>query len=415
MSLINQVLQDLEKRHAVDSELQTLPPFVRPVARRAHASRTFMLAGVFVLVVCAIAAFMYGRVWAPVPALPLPVPQAAQKNVLAAMPVQPQPVQPETLAATPVAAATAGPPAFAPVSRLSDELSLVAPPPSRLRPAVEKPAKPAIIEKPAKPTAAAAPAVVEPPAHQQAQASGEQEPSSGDKPPQTEAPPTPVAPVGTPAPAEPTAALDAPSGINKQMREVAPAERAEIAFRKGVAQIQEGRANAAELEFRDALKQDPTHIGALQALLGLLVDSGRNNEAEQFLVKALQINPRQPRHAMVLARLEVERGDVTGAVNTMVAALPYVQTDFDFYAFLAALLQREGRHREAVDYYRTSLRGVPGNGVWMMGLTISLRASNQAAEAREAFASALNSKQLSPQLQEFVERQLRELSAQKKN
>jgi MSHA biogenesis protein MshN len=99
----------------------------------------------------------------------------------------------------------------------------------------------------------------------------------------------------------------------------------------------------------------------------------------------------------------------------MVAALPYVQTDFDFYAFLAALLQREGRHREAVDYYRTALRGVPGNGVWMMGLAISLRASNQAAEAREAFASALNSKQLSPALQEFVERQLRELAGQKKN
>jgi len=68
-----------------------------------------------------------------------------------------------------------------------------------------------------------------------------------------------------------------------------------------------------------------------------------------------------------------------------------------------------------VDYYRTALRGVSGNGVWMMGLAISLRASNQAAEAREAFASAHNSKQLSPALQEFVERQLRELAGQKKN
>jgi len=117
---------------------------------------------------------------------------------------------------------------------------------------------------------------------------------------------------------------------------------------------------------------------------------------------------------MVLARLEVERGEVTGAINTMVAALPYVQSDFDFYAFLAALLQREGRHREAVDYYRTALRGVPGNGVWMMGMGISLRASNQSAEARDAFVHALESKQLSPALQEFVERQLRELAATKK-
>jgi MSHA biogenesis protein MshN len=404
MSLINQVLQDLEKRHAADSELQTLPPFVRPVASRAHWSRMFMFAGMFALALCAFAAFMYGRLWAPVD-VPKLVPQAARVKVPEPTLVQPEP----PAATTPVAAAAAPSLAYVPVSRLSDELSLVAP-------SSRPPQKPSATEKRAKPLAARAPEVVEPPPVEQAQASVEQKESSSQRPPQAEAPAKAAAPVSTPALRAQTEAPEgAPSGINKQMREVAPAERAEIVFRKGVAQIQEGRANAAELEFRDALKQDPTHVGALQALLGLLVDSGRNNEAEQFLVKALQINPRQPRHAMVLARLEVERGDVTGAINTMVAALPYVQTDFDFYAFLAALLQREGRHREAVDYYRTALRGVSGNGVWMMGLAISLRASNQAAEAREAFASALNSKQLSPALQEFVERQLRELAGQKKN
>ena len=205
-----------------------------------------------------------------------------------------------------------------------------------------------------------------------------------------------------------------PAAIDKQMREVAPSERAEIAFRRGVTQLQEGRANAAELDFRDALKLDPSHGSARQALLGLLLGSGRNIEAEELLRKALAINPRQPRHAMVLARLEVERSDVTGAINTMVGVLPYVQSNPDFYAFLAALLQREGRHREAADYYRTALRGVPGNGVWMMGLGISLRASNQSTEAREVFQRAIESRQLSPELQEFVERQLRELSAPKK-
>lgn len=412
MSLINQVLQDLEKRHAADAELRTLPPFVRPVATRAHGSRMFMLAGVFVLALCAIPAFMYGRLWTPAPDVPLPVPPAAKTNVPA-----PTAGQSEPRAATPVVAAAAPSPAYTPVSRLSDELSLVAPSPRPpQKPAAdEKRAKPVAVEKRTKPVAVPAAEVAEPARLEQAQASVERKPSGSDKPPQAESPKA-VAPVSEPTlPAQPAPAQNAQSGINKQMRDVAPAERAEIAFRKGVAQIQEGRANAAEMEFRDALKQDPTHVGALQALLGLLVDSGRNSEAEQFLVKALQINPRQPRHAMVLARLEVERGDVTGAINTMVATLPYVQTDFDFYAFLAALLQREGRHREAVDYYRTALRGVPGNGVWMMGMAISLRASNQAAEAREAFASALSSKQLSPTLQQFVERQLRELSAQKKN
>lgn len=406
MSLINQVLQDLEKRHASESELKSLPPYVRAVPGRPQSAvRMYIGAGLMVtLVVTAVFVYLYGRARAP----EADAPQIVSKPAPVAAP------DPVAVPKQPVAAPAAAPPAqaaaFSPVSRLSDDLSLVAP----LSAPKEKPAAAVRNAKPA--VARAMPEAVAAPQAEKPQVPVVEKPSKAEVPTKPEAPSKPPAPVAElVAPPSPIAAVDStPAAIDKQMREVAPSERAEIAFRKGVMQLQEGRANAAELDFRDALKQDPTHAGARQALLGLLLDSGRNNEAEQLLRKALEINPRQPRHAMVLARLEVERGEVTGAINTMVGALPYVQSDSDFYAFLAALLQREGRHREAVDYYRAALRNVPGNGLWMMGLGISLRASNQSAEAREAFQHAIDSKQLSPDLQVFVERQLRELSASKK-
>ncbi len=403
MSLINQVLQDLEKRHASESELKSLPPYVRAVRRRPRSPVwTYLVAAILMAVLIAMAFFIYSSrraaendapqiVSKPI-AVPLPAPVSAPR-----LPVVP-----------PVAEPPAQTAAFNPVSRLSDELSLVAPPSVRKeKPATaEQSAKPRVARSLPKVVAATLPQAEKPPAPAV---------ETGAKI-EAVTKPAAVVPerVATPA-ALPSAAVESvPGAIDKQMREVAPPERAEIAFRRGAAQLQEGRANAAESDFRDALKQDPSHTGARQALLGLLLDSGRNNEAEQLLRKALDINPRQPRHAMVLARLEVERGEVTGAINTMVGALPYVQSDPDFHAFLAALLQREGRHREAVDYYRAALRGVPGNGVWTMGLGISLRAANQSAEARDTFQRAIESKQLTPELQEFVERQLRELSAQKK-
>jgi len=56
-----------------------------------------------------------------------------------------------------------------------------------------------------------------------------------------------------------------------------------MAFRSGVAQLQDGRAIAAEVSFREALKVDPAHVSARQALLGLLLDGGRNDEAEKLL------------------------------------------------------------------------------------------------------------------------------------
>jgi MSHA biogenesis protein MshN len=206
---------------------------------------------------------------------------------------------------------------------------------------------------------------------------------------------------------------EGPSAIDKQMREMTPPQRAETAFRSGVAQLQEGRLSAAETYFGAALKEDPTHVGARQALLGLMLDIGRHGEAEELLRRALELNPRQPRHAMVLARLEVDRGELDGAINTLVAALPHVRADPEFHAFLAALLQRDGRHRDAAEYYRTALQSSPGNAVWLMGLGMSLRATDQFADAQDAFQRAADSKQLNAELQAFVERQLRELSPKK--
>ena len=408
MSLINQVLQDLEKRHASETELKSLPPYVRAVPGRSRSPvQTYFVTAIVVALIIAAAFFFYGERRAA----QTDARQIASKPIVVPLPAPvTAPTPPE---APPVAVPLAAePPAqtevFNPVSRLSDELSLVAPLSARKEKsatAARSAKSGAAISRPKVITAPlpAADKLPAPAAETVAKSESLSEPAA--------AVPERVA---TPA-AQPSAAVESvPGAIDKQMREVAPPERAEIAFRRGAAQLQEGRANAAESDFRDALKQDPSHTGARQALLGLLLDSGRNNDAEQLLRKALDINPRQPRHAMVLARLEVERGEVTGAINTMVGVLPYVQSDPDFHAFLAALLQREGRHREAADYYRTALRSVPGNGIWMMGLGISLRAANQSAEAREVFQRAIDSRQLTPELQEFVERQLRELSAGKK-
>lgn len=396
MSLINQVLQELEKRHASEPELKSLPPHVRAVPRVPPGMRTPVIAGL-VLLAGAVAAFVYFS------GLP---DHASRTQAAATRRPNPDPApafQPAASEAEPAVQAAL----LAPVSRLSDELSFV-PGPAAAPARVEKPGAAGRVEK----TGMAMSAAASPPS----------EPARAESPPVVAEPlpatvaaePGPVAGASTSQAVAPAAAEDNPPAIDKQMRQMTARERAETVFRKGIAQLQDGRVNTAETSFRDALNEDPSHIGARQALVGLLLDGGRGNEAEQLLRRALEQNPRQPRHAMMLARLEVERGEVAGAINTLVGTLPYIQPDADYYAFLAALLQREGRHREAIDYYRAALRVVPGNAVWMMGLGISLRASSQFADARDAFQRAADSKQLDAQLQAFVERQLREIAVPKK-
>lgn len=406
MSLINQVLQDLEKRHASEPELKSLPPHVRAVSARSERTPwTALLMAVAVLAIIAVGALLYFGI-IPRPTVGVPAP---------AVPAQVA----ETPAAAPAPELSAQ--VFAPASRLSDELSVV-PEARQRRESAPRPATRATPPSP-QPAAATIPpefraAIEAPPAPApkavetnvvEARAAEVAPAPAAPRPPRP-AEPVAAAPVQPAHPAAAAPATTEPRGsIDKQVREMTAAQRAEVAFRKGVAQLQEARVAAAETSFRDALREDPAHVGARQALLGLLLDAKRTDEAEQLLKQALDMNPRQPRHAMVLARLKVERGDITGAVNTLVATLPYVQSDAEYYAFLAALLQREGRHRETVDYYRAALQIAPGNGIWLMGLGISLRTTGQFGEARDVFQRALDTKQLNTELRAYTEKQLREL------
>ena len=199
------------------------------------------------------------------------------------------------------------------------------------------------------------------------------------------------------------------SQIEKQSRELTSYERAEVAFREGVSSLRRGQLDEAESRFRLAINEDRSHAAAQQALIGMLIDAGRLQDAEDVLHESLDVNARQPTLAMVLARLQVERGDLETAVETLDRVSPYAGTDANFLSFSAAVLQRAQRHEQAVVQYRNALALMPRNPVWLMGLGISLRELDENEQAQQAFASAAAIGTLSPDLQAFVEGQQRAL------
>jgi MSHA biogenesis protein MshN len=107
--------------------------------------------------------------------------------------------------------------------------------------------------------------------------------------------------------------------------------------------------------------------------------------------------------------MQVGRNELPEALQTMEKSLPYAAKQADYQAFLAALLQRQNRHAEAIGYFQNALKLNPQSGVWLMGLGISLRAEQRNSEAREAYNRALEVHNLSDELQAFVAQQLKEL------
>jgi MSHA biogenesis protein MshN len=191
-------------------------------------------------------------------------------------------------------------------------------------------------------------------------------------------------------------------------RQESGAQRAEGEYRHALSALQDGRMTETIAALEQALKLDPAHEAARQTLVGLLIEAKRNDEAIRHLQTALALDARQPAMAMLLARLQIERG--ASGVDTLTRTLPYAGNNADYHAFLAGALQREQRHREAAEQYQAALRSSPGNGVWWMGLGMSLQAEKRNAEALEAFQRARASGSLSAELLGFVERRLQQLS-----
>lgn len=197
-------------------------------------------------------------------------------------------------------------------------------------------------------------------------------------------------------------------------KQVTPQQRVENTYRRALGQLEDGRVSEALAGLQQTLQLDPRHQGARETLVRLLLEAQRPDEAARQLQLSLALDPKQPAQAMMLARLQLDKTNGgPAALDTLMRSLPYAADNGDYRAFLAGVLQREQRYREAAEQYQLALQTAPDNSVWWMGLGIALQADNHPAQARRAFERAKGLQTLSPQLQAFVERKLVQLAAVK--
>ena len=335
MSLLNQVLRDLDQRQATGA-----PAVAKAAAPRAltpSAGQRAMRWGlglVATLAAIAVGGWAQGSIRWPAKAADTPV---AVAPVAAPRPVTPAPAlpAPAPVAAVPTpAAATPEPSTVAPAAPAAVQVAVAAPT-ARSKPVARR----------------------EPAADASAMATAKPEPR-----------------------------------IELRTAARSPQERAEALYQRGVTAHQAGQLNDSAAAFTAALREDPRHAAARVAQAGMLISLSRPDDAMALLKEGLALAPAQAQLALMLARLQAERQDWATAAETLRAASAHVAANSiegaEFHGFHAAILQRAGRHGEAVEKYGVALRLAPNRSVWWMGLAISLEEIGQADTARAAFQRA---------------------------
>ena len=391
MSVINTMLQDLDRRQGNGAPAAgDAPSYVRavkpPVERRHWFWATI---GVLIAIAVAWIAWMAYQLQPNRLATDLAfktVDEARTRQAVAPTPIQPAPAA-ATLAPPPASVATPPPTAPAPAAPAAAAETPSAPQVEMLRLA-ESIATPITEPKPVAPAAKAEPR------------------------PAAAAPSKPAAqakPASAPAPAATAAAKADKPKLERQDRFGTPAERAEHEFRQAVSVLKLGRSSEAEVHFAKALEFDSSHRGARQALIAIYIERGQLEAARKLLQDGLAIDPGQPEFAIALARIHVERKDLSGALAVLDGSAGAAGDVAEFHVLRGTLLQRLGRHAEAADSYLAALQTRSTVPQAWVGLGISYEQLGKRPEAAEAFRRALAAGPLSTELKTFAEQRIRAL------
>lgn len=161
--------------------------------------------------------------------------------------------------------------------------------------------------------------------------------------------------------------------------------------------------------YSKALNLDPSLHEARKQLAALHYGQGQLSDAAQVLQQGWLLYPQEFEFTLLLARVQQAMGDTASALTSL-ANIPdsHVLARQKWLA-QSDLAQKQGQFTLAEQAYRQLLQLEPQQGKWWMGLGYALDSQQQFALASQAYRSALSHPGLSMQATAFIEQRLNQL------
>lgn len=382
MSVINQMLKDLESRKEQGSDLPQ-PDFSK---KESGAGRWLIR----LLVVLLIAGAAYW-LWLENQSEPAPAPKPVAALVE-------QSVEPESKTQT----------------VKTEAAQVTAPKEPSQKPLPPKAESKASVVATAKNQQAASGWVAEKP--EPAQPPTPQAPSTASEPAPIEemAPVASIQPAVEPAPVKqaPQPASQSPAPKAKiQLHRMSPAEVAVAQLKQARQARAAGQFQQAESSYQTSLRMKPAQHEARAELAQLYLQQQRLNDAWQQAEVGIRFHPETTEFYRVKAQVLHQQGKLEGAWQTLEQVSDSDFLSDDFLMLKAGLANQLGRHEMAYILYVRLSERAPNSGRWWFGRALSAEFLVRPDEAKYCYQRALKSQDLSSASRNYATHRMKRLGA----
>jgi Tfp pilus assembly protein PilF len=183
-------------------------------------------------------------------------------------------------------------------------------------------------------------------------------------------------------------------------------EQADQLYQQGYRALQQRNSASAEQLWQQALTTEPTHLKSREGLIALYLSQGRKIESAKLLEEGVKIHPEYAQFSLLHARLLVDQGDTAAAITALEQAMGHSEPQPDLFALAAALYQQQHNYDKSIQAYQRALQMQPQQSHWWMGIGISLEGAGKPTEAKSAYEEALQRGALTKESRQYVEQRL---------
>lgn len=171
--------------------------------------------------------------------------------------------------------------------------------------------------------------------------------------------------------------------------------------------VQTNDLSKAEKLFEDVLLVSPDNKIARKQLAALWFGRQSYQPALNLLSQGIALAPDYMEYRLMKARIYLSQGQTNSAVEVLkaLAALENVE----YQSLLATSAQQAKAYQIAASSYRVLSAMQPNVGRWWLGLAVALDSNGQFSEAASAYQSAITTTELSENARQFVRQRLQEL------